>query len=112
MHFGDAGRDLWPQAQQSFESAEASYRGGPSDSLAILDALRLLLDVRLELERALALLDTALADVERAARGPIAGSKPWGATEMTQKDLPIPLRIRLRRPPSWRRCSVSGEHYE
>jgi cobalt-zinc-cadmium efflux system outer membrane protein len=67
-------RDLLPQAQQSFESAEAAYRGGQGDSLGMLDALRSLLDVRLERERALALVDSALADTERAAGGPIASA--------------------------------------
>jgi outer membrane protein TolC len=68
-------RDLLPQAQQSFESAEAVYRGGQADSLGMLDALRSLLDVRLERERALARIETALADTERAAGGPIADSR-------------------------------------
>jgi hypothetical protein len=38
----------------------------------MLDALRTLLDVRIERERALARVDTALADVELAVGGPIA----------------------------------------
>jgi outer membrane protein, heavy metal efflux system len=68
-------RDLLPQAEQSFESAQAVYRGGQADSLALFDALRSLLDVRVERERALARVDTALADIERAVGGPIAGSQ-------------------------------------
>jgi outer membrane protein TolC len=68
-------RDLLPQAQQSFESAEAAYRGGQGDSLALLDALQSLLDVRIERERALALVETALANVERAVGGPIPTSQ-------------------------------------
>jgi outer membrane protein TolC len=68
-------RDLLPQAQQSFESAQAAYRGGQADSVGMLDALRSLLDVRIERERALARVETALADTERAAGGPIASSQ-------------------------------------
>ena len=67
-------RDLAPQAKQSFESAQAAYRGGQSDSLALFDALSSLLDVRLERERALVRVETALADVERALGGPIPHS--------------------------------------
>ena len=67
-------RDLGPQAQQSFESAQAAYRGGQSDSLALFDALSSLLDVRLERERALVNVETALADVERALGGPLPGA--------------------------------------
>lgn len=68
-------RDLLPQAQLSFESAQATYRGGQSDSLGVLDALRSLFDSRLERERALALVDTALADVERAAGAEVTASQ-------------------------------------
>jgi outer membrane protein TolC len=64
-------RDLMPQAQQSFESAQAVYRGGQADSLALFDALRSLLDVRIERERALVRIETAMADMERAIGGPI-----------------------------------------
>jgi outer membrane protein, heavy metal efflux system len=74
-------RDLMPQARQSFESAQAVYRGGQADSLALFDALRSLLDVRVERERALARLENAVADVERSAGTPLsqpasAGGKP------------------------------------
>jgi outer membrane protein TolC len=64
-------RNVLPQAQQSFEISQASYRGGQGDSLSLLDALKSLLDVRIERERALARLETALADVERAAGRPL-----------------------------------------
>jgi cobalt-zinc-cadmium efflux system outer membrane protein len=62
-------RDLLAQSQQSFESAQALYRSGQGDSLPLFDALRSLLEARIERERALALLATAIADVERAAGG-------------------------------------------
>ncbi|HEU5074651.1 MAG TPA: TolC family protein [Polyangiaceae bacterium] len=64
-------RTLLPQAQQSFESAQAAYRGGSADSIALFDALGSLLDVRIERERALVRMDTALADIERALGGSI-----------------------------------------
>ena len=62
-------RDLLPLAQQSFESAQAAYRGGQSDLAAIFDALSALLDIRIERERALVRIETAVADLERAAGG-------------------------------------------
>jgi outer membrane protein, heavy metal efflux system len=65
-------RDLLPRAEQSYTSAEAAYRAGRADSLGIVDALRSLLDVRLEHERARSSLLVALADVERAAGQPIS----------------------------------------
>jgi outer membrane protein TolC len=60
-------RDLLPQAEQSYDLSQAVYRGGRGGSLAMFDALRVLLDVRLERERTLARIATALADLERAA---------------------------------------------
>jgi outer membrane protein TolC len=65
-------RDLMPQARQSFESAQAVYRGGQADSLALFDALRSLLDVRVERERALVRLENAVVDVERSAGRPLS----------------------------------------
>jgi outer membrane protein TolC len=69
-------RDLVPLAQQSFESAEAAYRGGQSDLSGTLEALGALLDVRIERERALVRVDSAGADLERAAGDPNAHSQP------------------------------------
>ena len=60
---------LLPQATQSFESAQAAYRGGGADSLALFDALGSLLDVRIARERTLVRIDTALTDIERAIGG-------------------------------------------
>jgi outer membrane protein TolC len=68
-------RDLLPLAQQSLESAQAAYRGGESDLAGTFDALRALLDIRIERERALVQVDTAVADLERAAGGPGALSQ-------------------------------------
>jgi cobalt-zinc-cadmium efflux system outer membrane protein len=59
-------RDLLPRAEQSYESAEAAYRGGGADSLVMLEALQSVLDVRVERERVIARLEVALAELERA----------------------------------------------
>jgi outer membrane protein, heavy metal efflux system len=64
--------DLLPQAQKSFEAAQAAYRGGQLDAIALIDALSTLLDIRTERERALASLAGAVADVERAAAAPLS----------------------------------------
>jgi outer membrane protein TolC len=58
-------RQLLPRTQQGIDSAQAAYRAG-GDALAYFEALRAELDVQIERERALARLDTALADLERA----------------------------------------------
>lgn len=63
-------RELLPHAQQSFETARATYRGGQGETLALLEAVRVLLDVRIERERALARIELAVADVERATGTP------------------------------------------
>jgi outer membrane protein TolC len=63
-------RDLVPLAQQNFESAEAAYRGGQADLSGTFDALRALLDIRIERERALVRVDIAASDLERAAGAP------------------------------------------
>jgi outer membrane protein TolC len=64
--------NLLPQAQRSFEAAQANYRGGQLDSMALFDALRALLDVRTERERAVSSLALAAADLERAS-----GNSPY-----------------------------------
>lgn len=61
--------DLFPLAQQSFESAEAAYRGGQSDLAGVFDALSALLDIRIEGERARVRVALAMADLDRAAGG-------------------------------------------
>jgi outer membrane protein TolC len=63
-------RDLVPQAERSFEAAQAAYRGGQGESLALFRSLEALLDLRLERERAIAGMASAIADVERAAGRP------------------------------------------
>lgn len=62
--------DILPQAERSFEAAQASYRGGQLDSMTLLNAMRDLLDIRSERERAVARLLVASADVDRATGAP------------------------------------------
>jgi outer membrane protein, heavy metal efflux system len=59
-------RDLLPQAEQSFEAARAAFSAGSSSAAGVLDALRILLDVKLQHERARAHWASAFADLERA----------------------------------------------
>jgi len=59
------------QAEQSFASAEAAYAAGRVDALAMLDAERVLLDVRLAAARARADLAIALIDLEMAVAAPL-----------------------------------------
>jgi outer membrane protein TolC len=71
----DAARDLYtiletdtlPQARRSFEAARTAYASGNGDALALLDALRSVLQTRIEQIRALVRLESSLADLERAA---------------------------------------------
>jgi cobalt-zinc-cadmium efflux system outer membrane protein len=60
-------RELIARAERSYEAAQAAFASGQSDALGVLDALHTYLDVRLERNKALARLQTALADVERSA---------------------------------------------
>lgn len=59
-------QDLLSQARQSFEAAQATYATGGGDALGLLDALRSLLEVRLDRARALVELDVSIGDLERA----------------------------------------------
>jgi outer membrane protein TolC len=60
-------RTLLPQTTLALEAARAAYRGGSSDSRELLETLRAVLDVKLERERLLAELESALAEVERTS---------------------------------------------
>jgi outer membrane protein TolC len=66
--------DLLPQARRNFESAQAAYEAGQGSALALLDALRSYLQVRLERPRALARFALGRADYDRAS-----GLEPGGA---------------------------------
>jgi outer membrane protein TolC len=59
--------ELLPLGEQALAAARASYAGGAGDARSWLAAAESLLDLRLERERALLDLATALADLERAA---------------------------------------------
>ena len=59
--------NLLPLARRSFESAEAAYEAGQGSALALLDALRSYLQVRLERSRALGRYDASRTDYDRAA---------------------------------------------
>lgn len=63
-------RDLLPQSEQSFEAARAAFSAGTTRALDLLDALRTLLDVRLQRAQARAHWATAFADLQRAIGTP------------------------------------------
>jgi outer membrane protein len=60
-------RELLPQTQQAAQAAQESFAYSRADALGLLDSLRNLLQVRLELVRARARVEEAWADLERAA---------------------------------------------
>jgi outer membrane protein TolC len=70
--------DILPKARQSFESAQSAFGAVRADALGLLDALRSYLAVRLERARALAALEIALADVERALGEDLVTRGPAG----------------------------------
>jgi outer membrane protein TolC len=59
-------RDLVPAAQRSLEAAQAGFAGGRGNTAVLLDALRAVLDIRLEEIRALVELKQSIIDLERA----------------------------------------------
>jgi len=60
-------QNLLAQAKRSLEATQAAYASGQGDAIALLDALRSYLQVRIERVRALAELAASQADLERAA---------------------------------------------
>jgi outer membrane protein, heavy metal efflux system len=60
-------QELLAQARRSLEATQSEYAAGHGDAVAVLDALRSYLQVRIERVRALAELATSQADLERAA---------------------------------------------
>jgi outer membrane protein TolC len=60
-------RDLLPEALQSFQASRALFASEQGDAVALLDAFRSFLDVRLARVKAMAQLEMSLADLERAA---------------------------------------------
>jgi len=61
------------QAEESLRSAEAAYAAGTLDALALLDAERVLLEVRTAAERTRADYAVAVARLEGAVGGPLPG---------------------------------------
>jgi len=60
------------QASQSLRSAESAYASGTADALDLLDAERVLLQVRIAAERVRSDLDVAYARLEGVIAGPLA----------------------------------------
>lgn len=67
--------ELLPKAQKTFESMQTAYGAGGGASLGVVDALRTYLQVRIERSRALAQVEIAIADVERAIGTRIPGAE-------------------------------------
>lgn len=65
--FAIVDQNLMPQAQRNFEAAQSGYSAGQDDAITLVDSLRSFLDVSLDRVRALVHLETAAADLERAA---------------------------------------------
>jgi outer membrane protein TolC len=65
--FAIVDQELLAQARRSLETTQAAYAGGQGDAIALIDALRSYLQVRIERIRALADLASSQADLERAA---------------------------------------------
>jgi outer membrane protein TolC len=66
-------QDLLAQARRSLDATQAAYAAGQGDAVALLDALRSYLQVRIERVRALAELASSQTDLERAAGTLAAG---------------------------------------
>jgi outer membrane protein TolC len=63
------------QASQSLQSAESAYASGTANALDLLDAERVLLQVRIAAERVRADLDVAYARLEGVIAGPLADDR-------------------------------------
>ncbi len=77
------GGTLLPLAQNSLEVAEQAYRAGRSDFMQLIEAQRMLLDVRLSYQRAVADREQRLAEVEMLIGGgfsPSAGGAKSSST--------------------------------
>jgi cobalt-zinc-cadmium efflux system outer membrane protein len=66
---------LLPASRKAFESAQATYAAGGGGALAVVEALRMYLQVRIDLSRARANVEIAISDVERAIGGPLSPVK-------------------------------------
>lgn len=77
------GGTLLPLAQNSLKVAEQSYRAGRSDFMQLIEAQRMLLEVRLSYQRAVADREQRLAEVEMLVGGgfaPSAGGEKSSST--------------------------------
>ena len=63
------------QAGQSLRSAESAYAAGTANALDLLDAERVLLQVRIAAERVRSDLDIAYAQLEGVAAGPVVNDR-------------------------------------
>ncbi len=63
--------DLMPRAERAFEASRSSFATGRGSTLAILDALRAWLDLRMERAVARVELDVAWSELERASGGEV-----------------------------------------
>jgi len=82
-------RELLPQTQEAAAASQEAFANSQSDALGLLDTLRNLLQVRLELVRARARVTEAWADLERAASAAasdprVAGPSGAPSTEGTK----------------------------
>lgn len=66
------GGTLAPLAKNSLDVAEQAYRAGGADFLELIDAQRLLLDIQLSYQRAIADREQRLAQIEMMIGGPLA----------------------------------------
>ena len=66
------------QAKQSLQSAESAYAAGTADALDLLDAERVLLQVRIAAERVRSDLDIARAQLEGVIAGPLVNARGEG----------------------------------
>jgi outer membrane protein TolC len=64
-----------PQAQQTLESARASYQAGKTEFLALLDAQRAIKDFQLDYYKALTAFEQRVAELERAVGGELGSDK-------------------------------------
>jgi len=62
---------LLPQARKAFDATQAAWAAGGGDSLGVVDGLRTYLQIQIERSRALADVELAVADIERAIGGPL-----------------------------------------
>lgn len=69
---------LLPQAKKTIDTTQATWAAGGGETIGVVDSLRTYLAIRIERSRALADVELAVADIERAIGGPLPkkGAKP------------------------------------